>query len=68
MLTSNFVPIRSSLHGIGFKPINNFRKSLQLNMQIEPKNGEEKQKLAAEKVFFEGPPSKVELIIPFFLF
>ena len=66
MLIINFVPIRSSLHGIGFKPINNFRKSLQLDMQIEPKNGEEKQKLAAEKVFFEGPPSKVELIIPFF--
>merc|ERR1711998_426465 len=26
----------------------------------------EKQKLGPEKIFFEGPPSKVELIIPFF--
>jgi len=29
---------------------------------------EEKQKLGPEKIFFEGPPSKVELIIPFFFF
>merc|ERR1711998_141568 len=30
------------------------------------KSEEEKQKLGPEKIFFEGPPSKVELIIPFF--
>ena len=35
-------------------------------MNIETKDDEEKQKLGPEKIFFEGPPSKVELIIPFF--
>lgn len=40
-------------------------KNVILNMQNNS-NDEEKQKLGPEKVFFEGPPSKVELIIPFF--
>lgn len=40
-------------------------KNVILNMQGNS-NDDEKQKLGPEKVFFEGPPSKVELIIPFF--
>lgn len=35
-------------------------------MQVNNKSDIEKQKLGPEKVYFEGPPSKVELIIPFF--
>ena len=35
-------------------------------MQIKNNKNEEKSKLGPEKVYFEGPPSKVELIIPFF--
>lgn len=44
------------------------RKNKQtiINMNIETKDDEEKQKLGPEKIFFEGPPSKIELIIPFF--
>ena len=42
------------------------KKKTIINMNIETKDDEEKQKLGPEKIFFEGPPSKVELIIPFF--
>ena len=35
-------------------------------MQLTENSENEKQKLGPEKVYFEGPPSKVELIIPFF--
>jgi hypothetical protein len=44
----------------------NKKKKYNLNMQIKNNKNEEKSKLGPEKVYFEGPPSKVELIIPFF--
>jgi len=44
----------------------NYPKNKLLLMQSKEDNEDNKQKLAPEKVFFEGPPSKVELIIPFF--
>jgi hypothetical protein len=45
----------------------NYNKNKKnLTMQSNSNNDEEKQKLLPEKVFFEGPPSKVELLIPFF--
>jgi len=37
-----------------------------IRMQLTENSENEKQKLGPEKVYFEGPPSKVELIIPFF--
>ena len=43
-----------------------YPKKKLLLMQSKIDNEDNKQKLAPEKVFFEGPPSKVELIIPFF--
>jgi hypothetical protein len=48
------------------RKINKTKKPVNFCMQAEGNKDIEKQKLAAEKIFFEGPPSKVELIIPFF--
>jgi len=49
--------------------LSNLRKMYCRNLHVTM-NGlnteEAKQKLGPEKIFFEGPPSKVELIIPFF--
>jgi hypothetical protein len=42
------------------------KKKKFLTMQAKKENEDDKQKLEPEKVFFEGPPSKIELIIPFF--
>lgn len=47
-------------------PFNCRKKKKHLTMQSIDNKDEEKQKLLPEKVFFEGPPSKVELLIPFF--
>jgi hypothetical protein len=47
-------------------PLRKNSKKSTINMNLDPKNDDEKQKLGPEKIFFEGPPSKVELIIPFF--
>merc|ERR1711865_338292 len=51
--------------------LSNLRKMYCRNLHVTM-NGlnteEAKQKLGPEKIFFEGPPSKVELIIPFFFF
>mmetsp|Transcript_41320 Transcript_41320/g.94133 ORF Transcript_41320/g.94133 Transcript_41320/m.94133 type:complete len:177 (-) Transcript_41320:4062-4592(-) len=43
----------------------NKNTKLKINLSKNIKDLPEKQKIEAEKVFFEGPPSKTELIIPF---
>jgi len=48
------------------RKINKTKKLANFYMQAESNKEVEKQKLASEKIFFEGPPSKVEMIIPFF--
>lgn len=50
---------------VAFSLRNKTKKTI-INMNLDLKNDDEKQKLGPEKIFFEGPPSKVELIIPFF--
>jgi len=63
--------LHSGLKKINIKSLSNLRNTSNTNKNFTvfmkgSINEEEKKKLGPEKIFFEGPPSKVELIIPFF--
>lgn len=65
-ISSKTQKIEYNLRKNSYISLRSKKKKTIINMNIETKDDEEKQKLGPEKIFFEGPPSKVELIIPFF--
>jgi hypothetical protein len=64
--SSSIQKVEYNLRKNSYFSVRHKNKQTSINMKIETKDDEEKQKLGPEKIFFEGPPSKVELIIPFF--